>query len=60
MSLIKEIMFEITPILFNIFNVFLSEGIFPMALKKKVILLFKDCGRSKKENYRSISYNLNS
>ena len=56
MSVIKEIRVEITPILFHLFNRSLSEGIFPIALKKaKVIPLFKDGDRSKPENYRPIS-----
>ena len=56
MSVIKEIRVEITPILFDLFNRSLSEGIFPIALKKaKVIPLFKDVDRSKPENYRPIS-----
>ena len=59
MSVIKEIRVEITPILFHLFiyyNRSISEGIFPIALKKaKVIPLFKDGDRSKSENYRPIS-----
>ena len=56
MSVIKEIRVEITPILFHLFNRSLSEGIFPIALKKaKVIPLFKNEDRSKPENYRPIS-----
>ena len=35
MSVIKEIRVEITPILFNLFNRSLSEGIFSIDLKKQ-------------------------
>ena len=56
MSVIKEIRVKITQILFHLFNRSLSEGIFPIALKKaKVIPLFKDGVRSKPEHYRPIS-----
>ena len=48
MSVINEIRVAIIPLLFHLFDIFLSEGIFPSALKKsKLISLFKEGDISK-------------